>query len=701
MSKTNQACDSCRIRKLRCSKDLPTCTKCLQSGRVCVYSPKPVRSPLTRNYLSRVEDRVRRLESVLHQVVPDADIDRLLARHAEPSRRSSLDLSDDNDTEGGESSEYNNNSSISPPEEFRPGLSKSLSQASIPGGAATGAASSGSEGYGPAHRPLEPTEEVPDEAEGFDWEEQLPSDLADGMAALSVNPRGAGYFGIASSSVLLRIFGAQLGAHLDNSNNTNPPPVSSQSASSVIDTTGERSSYFVPSRSASVAGPVGGPLSTAASPEISFPYQISHMRETFIDAFFLYYNTSYPFLHEYTFRCQVSGAMNRPPEQVWNILENAVLALGAWCLSPNADSAADVIFYETARMQLTPVILESGSLPLVTALALLSNYSQKRDRPNTGWNYLGLAVRMATGLGLHREFPGWKSSLLKQEMRRRVWWCLYTFDCGAAITFGRPICSPEVDTMDAHLPMNILDDDLSFDTVVTPAERQGFTMYSGLIWQSKFTLKTARLYNRLVSKPSPSAEEALVLCKDVDDFVVTLPVYMTHSAPGLPSWFTFSRYRLEWRYRNIRIITTRQFVVDYVLRESFVPSPAEQECLNVCVENAHATIMSVRAYMTKHALTPISEWYALYFLFQACLVPLICAFSHPQAEAMVSWQADIDTTKTLLSSLAPENRLAARILAVIDRLCDQYMSTFMPSAFMSDISYFFYDGFPEVERTGI
>lgn len=667
---------------------------------------------------------MRRLEEVLHRVVPDADIDRLLSRACAPSRRSSIEYSDDEEA----------TNVLGPGSSGSGGSGPGGNIIGSRGGPAAGVAGTGTgtgtgfNGVGSGgssseynspdevkqdphvgynqHRPLEPTEEVPDEAEGFDWEEQLPNDLADGMAALSVNPRGAGYFGIASSSVLLRVFGAQLGAQLESANNhlvkTEPgldsvPGASVTSLPQLSDTSDE---FFVAAAAGAPPSTVVVPIESSAtnSPELPYPYQISNMRETFIDAFFLYYNTSYPFLHEYTFRCQMAGAVARPSDQVWHILENAVLALGAWCLAPNADSAADLIFYETARMQMTPIILESGSLPLVVALALLSNYTQKRDRPNTGWNYLGLAVRMATGLGLHREFPGWKSSLLKQEMRRRVWWCLYMFDCGAAVTFGRPLCVPDVSTMDARLPLNILDEDLDFDTVVSPTERQGFTMYSGLIWQTKFTLKTARLYNRLVSKPSPTAEEALGLCRDVDEFVNTLPLYMTQSAPGLPSWFTFARYRLEWRYRNIRIITSRTFIVDYVLRESFVPSPAEQECMDMCLENAHATIMSVRAYMTKHALTPISEWYALYFLFQASLIPLICAFSHPQADQMASWQTDIDTTKTLLGSLASENRLAGRILAVIDRLCDQYMSSFMPSAFMSDISYFFYDGFPEVER---
>ncbi|ODV66066.1 hypothetical protein HYPBUDRAFT_111867, partial [Hyphopichia burtonii NRRL Y-1933] len=56
-SAIEQACDSCRKRKLRCSKELPRCTKCIQHNWNCSYSPRTVRSPLTRAHLTEVENK--------------------------------------------------------------------------------------------------------------------------------------------------------------------------------------------------------------------------------------------------------------------------------------------------------------------------------------------------------------------------------------------------------------------------------------------------------------------------------------------------------------------------------------------------------------------------------------------------------------------------------------------------------------------
>ena len=185
---------------------------------------------------------------------------------------------------------------------------------------------------------------------------------------------------------------------------------------------------------------------------------ISHqLMSSTIDAYFANYHTAYPFLHEPTFRAQYAELVERPEDRIWHILLYTVLALGAWTLGDD-NSDLDDIFYQKACSYLQDQsIFESASLSTVQALVLLSNYTQKRNKPNTGWNYLGLAVRMALSLGLHRELPEWSISLLQREMRRRVWWGLFIFDSGASITFGRAILLPEQSMIDVKLILNVTD----------------------------------------------------------------------------------------------------------------------------------------------------------------------------------------------------------------------------------------------------
>ena len=65
----------------------------------------------------------------------------------------------------------------------------------------------------------------------------------------------------------------------------------------------------------------------------------------------------------------------------------------------------EILYRKASSFSEDDSIFESVSLTLVQALVLISDFTQKRNKPNTGWNYLGLAVRMALSLALHRELP--------------------------------------------------------------------------------------------------------------------------------------------------------------------------------------------------------------------------------------------------------------------------------------------------------
>ena len=111
-----------------------------------------------------------------------------------------------------------------------------------------------------------------------------------------------------------------------------------------------------------------------------------------MDAYFLNYHTSYPLIHEATIRAQYAELVQRPDDRTWKMLLYTVFAIGAWTIG-DEHSDLDETFYRTASsFWQDQSIFESANLSMVQALILLSNYNQKRNKPNTGWNYLGLAV---------------------------------------------------------------------------------------------------------------------------------------------------------------------------------------------------------------------------------------------------------------------------------------------------------------------
>lgn len=274
---------------------------------------------------------------------------------------------------------------------------------------------------GPPLDDFEWCEEDPVHTEGFSPEtigdvsvEDLP--ISDGMASLSVNEREGGYLGVASGAAFLRLLEPMRRQKQAKSENTIPTAYT---------------------------------LSMQPNPN-------RHVAESMIDAYFRLYHVSYPIIHEPTFRAQYNEVIPRPNGPCWTVLAYIVAAIGVWVSADSSTDTLDLALFSQARMMLTFNYLELGNLTLVQALTLAANYQQKRDKPNSGYNYLGLAVRMAMGLGLHKEFQGWNISPLTMEMRRRVWWTLGCLDMGATITFSRPDVWP-YKGVEVAFPLNVHD----------------------------------------------------------------------------------------------------------------------------------------------------------------------------------------------------------------------------------------------------
>lgn len=137
----------------------------------------------------------------------------------------------------------------------------------------------------------------------------------------------------------------------------------------------------------------------------------------------------------------------------WLALLNMVFALGSLA-SSTADNEAHYVYFNRSRQHLSLESFGSGNLEVLQALAIMSGYYMHYlNRPNEAHSLMGGTLRMATALGLHREYsdvskndssgnlniltPG-EADSIPPEMRRRIWWSLFCLDAWASTTTGRP-----------------------------------------------------------------------------------------------------------------------------------------------------------------------------------------------------------------------------------------------------------------------
>jgi transcriptional regulatory protein GAL4 len=128
-------------------------------------------------------------------------------------------------------------------------------------------------------------------------------------------------------------------------------------------------------------------------------------------------------------------------------------------------------------------------------------------------------------------------------------------------------------------------------------------------------MATNRIYTRVISKPFPSAKELLSLDDTlIGDWLNHLPSYFAQHS-FIPPKYSFSHAVMMWRYRNLRIIMYRPFVIRRALYarngrpdESIESFQAYERCL----EEAKCSISAIRDYWARNEHTRVAAWYALY-----------------------------------------------------------------------------------------
>lgn len=147
-------------------------------------------------------------------------------------------------------------------------------------------------------------------------------------------------------------------------------------------------------------------------------------------------------------------------ESSWLCLLNLVFAIGLTMANPLSGSPEALVvdklrsehldraevFYLNAKSLNDPMNgLEDQDFWALQALLLMSVYMLAKSKRNTAFALLGMAIRSAHALGLHREETMVIFSPEEQEARKNLWRSLFVFDRLLSCSLGRPTAISEDD----------------------------------------------------------------------------------------------------------------------------------------------------------------------------------------------------------------------------------------------------------------
>jgi hypothetical protein len=405
--------------------------------------------------------------------------------------------------------------------------------------------------------------------------------------------------------------------------------------------------------------PAARQKTSSSSSSSSEPQRIpwSWKGQTLIDAYFKRVHVFVPMLDESTFRADyLEGQRTDAP---WLALLNMVFAMGS-IAAMKSDDYNHINYYNRAMEHLPMDAFGSSHIEMVQALALIGGYYLHYiNRPNMANAVLGAAIRMASALGLHRESLAQSSTdIVAAETRRRTWWSLFCLDTWATTTMGRPSFGrwgPAINIRPPEFGVNAGRDS---------AQHAGILP---LIENIKFCKIATQIQDMLAISPLLRTEDRCSLDAQLVSWYTSLPWLLRTTDPCAEPLY-MARCLMKWRYQNLRMLLHRPVLLSLAssgLNPHTQACDADLAAIETCRDLAAQTIEDVAREWARNQM---SGWNAVWFLYQAAMVPLVSVFWQWGSPRVPEWLKQIEAVLDLLEVMEEWSLAARRSREVVWRM---------------------------------
>ncbi|KIX09369.1 uncharacterized protein Z518_00448 [Rhinocladiella mackenziei CBS 650.93] len=283
--------------------------------------------------------------------------------------------------------------------------------------------------------------------------------------------------------------------------------------------------------------------------------------DRFIENYFDSFEKTHRMLHRSVFAEEMQNFWNSPwsPNYEWLAQLLIMLALGC----PTKDRLEDTRLIGTLLDGAEACLMQTRFMakPTLTTIRVMTMMAIAKqidlvsfDDSDGVWSFLGLIIRFALSMGLHRD-PKWfeSMSIFEAEMRKRLWTTLVFIDSQNSLESGMPLLL-QSDDYDTPAPLNFKDDDLRDNSITDPTPEE-----SDDVTESMFQIILSRSFPtvlniiRRINRPLDAEGYRMVLEYEAqirDLLQMTGKIYRSSKTKdvafsGDMSWKDFQRMTLE------------------------------------------------------------------------------------------------------------------------------------------------------------
>jgi transcription factor-like protein len=339
--------------------------------------------------------------------------------------------------------------------------------------------------------------------------------------------------------------------------------------------------------------------------------------ERLITAFYEHVHTFIPVTDEDSIRADFRAGSRK--DSSWFALINSIFALGSLSAG-TTENNQHYTYYTRGRRNMAPKLeqFQYPNLEILQFIAMIGGYYLHwLNRPNKADMLMGMGLRVASGLGLHREFlvtSEQENSLnvhksqtssnsegqtrgttvnngcqvWNAEIRRRTWWTLFCLDTWQSMTTGRPSLgriSPGVTVSEPGKIVNVSGNsnrtsvrtDFLSQFSQNPQDEQSLKLLP-LIHNTEFCKLATTIQDKLCATPLIPFDEVVQLDAGLVKWWQDLPSIMTKDPESsIPSFLIVPRLVMKWQYQNLRMILHRPYLLSFALRQTSYDSLTAEE----------------------------------------------------------------------------------------------------------------------------
>ncbi|KAF2477020.1 uncharacterized protein BDR25DRAFT_309339 [Lindgomyces ingoldianus] len=401
-------------------------------------------------------------------------------------------------------------------------------------------------------------------------------------------------------------------------------------------------------------------------------------------------------VHIPSFYKSMDRIYNTAPENYGNAenqflpLLYAVLALGTLFAKSSAEfdqigyeSAIDEGFkYFKASRQLLD-IADCRDLVSLQAIVFMIQFLQSSAKLSTCYAYVGVALRSALRMGLHRSFND-NFSPIEAETRKRVFWVVRKMDTYVGAMLGLPHFLDEED-IDQDWPTEV-DDEYITETEIRPMPEGRISLVAGANAHTRIVQILAKIckYVYPIQGTQSGGKNSVTYSvsysrireieQDLQQWLDGLPMALKPGGEA-PRVIVRVQQLLRMAFGHAQLLLYRPFL--HYVSQTYKTKTADQRafaCASACI-SVSRNIIHITTEMKKGGLLIGAYWFSMYTTFFAIISIIYFVLENPNNPTSTELFRDALEGKETLAHFAKRSMAADRCTATLNTIFERLPKT--------------------------